>query len=318
MGSIFEDPELTRPLTLYNPININVNELSEGWTFEIVSIGRIKKQDFSHDGELIFERIISYNLKGDIDMVVCQFHNLKIHVFDETLIPSDTTFFKYTQFDNIGNWIEATIAKHGRLKTDSYDLRVRRQITYSDQSRQKELHLDLQNWNKEVVNEDFHRTQLKTTSFFDESMQLAMPANMKMEDSISISKTLKIYKLDADKGFFSITISCGEQEGSIYDFSDEQANESMTYNLAQNGIIILKWLGSSIRNINAKRFVEFNYSHYASGGTLSTGDPIIVKILSFQEEESSKCTSISFGYDSNHAYLYEPLMDNIISTIKIK
>lgn len=317
-NQIYESPELTRPITLYNPININVNELPEKWTFENDSVGRIIRQNFSHNGELLFERNISYNNDGDIDMVVCNYHNLKINAFDESIIPSDTTFFKYTQFDNNENWTEAAIAKHGRLKTDSYELRVRRQITYSGQNRQKELCLDLQNWNKEVIKEEKYNANLQPTSFFNGKILLGLPQKMKIEDSLSGNGKLKVYKLDTDKGFFSISVFSGEQDGSVYDFTDEQANESMTYALAQNGIIILSWIGSSIMNINGKQFAEFNYSHYASGGTLSTGDPIIVKILSFQEEGSTNCTSISFGYDSNHENLYKPLMKKIISTIKIK
>lgn len=69
--------------------------------------------------------------------------------------------------------------------------------------------------------------------------------------------------------------------------TDEEANNSMTYTLAQSGLFILKWKGFSIVNVNGKLFAEMNYYQYASGGTLTTGDPIVVKILSYQKKEQT-------------------------------
>ena len=158
---------------------------------------------------------------------------------------------------------------------------------------------------------------IKPQSFFGEAILLNMPVRMRMEETLSAYDNLKVYTLDTDRGFFSISASIGQQNENIYDMTDEEANNSMTYTLAQSGLFILKWKGFSIVNVNGKLFAEMNYYQYASGGTLTTGDPIVVKILSYQKKGTNVCASISFGYDSCHENLYKPLMEKIISTIKI-
>ncbi len=316
-NTIYRNPELTRPLTLYNPININVNELADGWTFVNDSTGRIVKQKNEHDGKLNFERFVTYTKRGDIDMVVCKYNHLKLQAYDDTYTPADTTFFKYTQFDGEGNWTAATIQKRGRLKTDSYVMNVRRQLTYAEQEKQNGLIRNLQSWNKGIIKHKLVDLKMEPQSFFGDALQLEMPERMRMEEALSTNDNLKVYKLDTDSGYFSISVSIGQQNESIYDATDEEASKAMTYLLAQSGIVILKWQGCSNVDVNGKRFCEINYSHYASGGILSTGDPIVVKILSYQKNGTNACASIAFGYDSCHESLYKPLMEKIISTIKI-
>ena len=316
-NTIYRNPELTRPLTLYNPININVNELADGWSYENDSMGRIVKQKNEHDGNLNFERFVTYNKRGDIDMIVCKYNHLKLQAYDETYTPADTTFFKYTQFDGEGNWTAATIQKRGRLKTDSYAMNVRRQLTYAEHEKQKDLIRNLQSWNEGIIKSMPVHIKMKPWYFFGDALQLEMPERMRLEETLSTNDNLKVYKLDTDSGYFSISVSIGQQDESIYDATDEEANNAMTYSLAQSGIVILKWQGFSIVNVNGKRFGEINYSHYASGGFLSTGDPVVVKILSYQENGTNACASISFGYDSCHESLYKPLIEKILSTIKI-
>lgn len=316
-NTIYRNPEITRPLTLYNPININVNELADGWSYENDSMGRIVKQKNEHDGKLIFERFVTYNKRGDIDMIVCKYNHLKLQAYDETYTPADTTFFKYTQFDGEGNWTAATIQKRGRLKTDSYAMNVRRQLTYAEHEKQKDLIRNLQSWNEGIIKSMPVHIKMKPWYFFGDALQLEMPERMRLEETLSTNDNLKVYKLDTDSGYFSISVSIGQQDESIYDVTDEEANNAMTYSLAQSGIVILKWQGFSIVNVNGKRFGEINYSHYSSGGILSTGDPVVVKILSYQENGTNACASISFGYDSCHESLYKPLIEKILSTIKI-
>ena len=314
---LYGKPEFTRSITLYNPININVNELADGWSYENDHMGRIVVQKSEHDGNLNFERHITYNKRGDIDMVVCKYNHLKLQTYDDTETPTDTTFFKYAQFDREGNWTAATIQKRGRLKTDSYTMNVQRQLTYAGQEKQKDLIRNLQSWNKGIIKDKPTDLKMKPQSFFGDIIRLDMPERMRMEEALSTNDNLKVYKLDTDSGYFSISVSIGQQDGSIYDVTDEEANNAMTYSLAQSGIVILKWQGFFVVNVNGKRFGEINYCHYASGGILSTGDPVVVKILSYQENGTNVCTSISFGYDSCHESLYKPLMEKIISTIKI-
>lgn len=314
---LYGNPRITRPITLYNPININVNELADSWSYANDCTGRIVEQKNEHDGKLNFERFITYNKRGDIDMVVCNYNHLKLQTYDDTYIPTDTTFFKYSQFDKSGNWTAATIQKRGRLKTDSYTMNVRRQLTYAGQENQKNIIYDLQHWNKEIIKDRSVDFRMKPQSFFGGAIQLDMPEYMRKEEVLSTNGNLKVYKLDTDSGYFSISVAIGQQDESIYDATDEEANNGMTYLLAQSGIVILKWQGFSVVNVNGKRFGEINYCHYASGGILSTSDPIVVRILSYQESGTNTCASISFGYDSCHEGLYKPLMKKIISTIKI-
>ena len=53
-NQLYSNPKLSRPITLYNPININVNELANAWSFVNDSTGRIVKQNNEHNGNLNF------------------------------------------------------------------------------------------------------------------------------------------------------------------------------------------------------------------------------------------------------------------------
>ena len=73
-------------------VNItNVNELANAWSFVNDSTGRIVKQNNEHNGNLNFERFITYNKRGDIDMVVCNYNHLKLQTYDDTYTPADTS-----------------------------------------------------------------------------------------------------------------------------------------------------------------------------------------------------------------------------------
>lgn len=303
---LYGNPKLTRAITLYNPININVNELADGWRLEYDSIGRIIEQKNEHNGKLYFDRFITYNKKGDIDMVICKYNHLKLQ---RVYIPEDTTFFKYTKYDKEDNWTEATIQKRGLIKTDSYVMTVRRQFSYANQTERKNLINDLQSWNEEIKKQNPATFNLISASFFDGAIQMDMPRDMEIEKAFSMNNNLNVDKLNTDKGFFSISVSIEQQAESVYDITDEEADKATTYLLAQNSIAILKWQGFYVMNINGKRFGEINYCHYATGGATSTGDPVITKVLFYQENDTNSCFNISIGYDSYHENLYKPLME---------
>jgi hypothetical protein len=315
---IFKDlPDRSMQLSLYQPINIKVNELSDGWNFEFDDSLRVVRQTTSHEGKLFLDRQVSYNEKGDIDYVICNYSGLKMSWGYE---PADTTFFVYNKYDSIGNWIEATIEHRGNLRTDSYQMNVRRQFTYKGEPDKTPLIEKLAAWNeglKENAQLDTIYSIMVNKKLFNNSIELQMPEKLEVDIAHNVPNSL-LYQLPNANGFFNVSVTKENANGDIFEEEPSQdVYNALSYAFGSNGTVVLKWYDFSNKGIiNDNKCVTMEYAFYATGGYLNTGDPIITEIIEFQPN-SDTVYSIAIGYDSYHKNIYKPWAERIKNSIVI-
>lgn len=311
-------PTRKNQMTLYQPINININELSDGWSFNFDEKNRIIQQTTSHNGEIFLDRHIKYDNNGDIDYVVCEYAGLKMESIGH--VPSDTTFFHYIERDTVGNWTKAIIEHKGRLTTDSYRVNVKRKITYYNSGDSGSIVGTLKSWNaEERMNYPRKDVSMTPKSFFNSAIEISMPQQMQRDLSYNVPNSL-LYRLNEETGFFSMTITKVEQSENIYQNEpSKDLLDAISYYFGMQGTVVLKWY--DYRNnamINSNRCVYMKYALYASAGYLSTGDPVITEFIQIQPEVDGIVYTVAIGYDSYHSYLYGPWAEKILNTINIK
>lgn len=304
-------------LTLYQPINIKVKELSDGWDFEYDNNARIVRQTTSHDGKMFLDRKIEYNENGDIAMVTCNYAALNMDNIDYQ--HTDTTFFTYSNTDSCGNWTKATIEHKGRLSSDSYKMKIKRQITYFGKEEKKALIDELKSWNKELeemFSQDIPLFVKK--DLFDNDISVSIPEQMEICTSYNVPDGF-LYQLPNSKGFFNITVTKVKQNGSIFENEvSTDIYDAMSYMLGQNGTVVVKWLGySNNETLNNEKCLKLSYAFYSRAGYLNTGIPGIIETFGFQPDGCNIVYTVTIGYNSNQAYLYKPWVEKIKSSIII-
>lgn len=311
-----ELPYRGESLTLYQPINIKVNELSDDWNFEYDDSLRVIRQTTSHEGKMFLDRKVFYNDRGDIDYVTCNYSGLNMSWGYE---PSDTTFFTYNEYDSTGNWVKATIEHRGRLNTDSYIMNVIRQLTYKGEPGKKPLLDKLKPLNNELeVSTSNEMPTMVNKEFFNGALSLQMPMELEVCVTYNVPNSL-LYQLPNAEGFFNMTVTKENKNGNIFELEPSQeVYDAFSFALGSNGTVILKWFDySNSENINNSKCVEMKYAFYATGGYLNTGDPVITELIEFQPEPNIVYT-IAIGYDSYHKNLYKSWAEEIKNSIIIK
>lgn len=316
---LFVNNSINAPnLTLYNPINININELFDGWSFSYDNMGRIDTQDTSHDGKLFFHRLISYNENGDINMVVNQHKSQALHYGDTVIIPSDTTFFHYTKYDSKGNWTSGEIYQSAYASSKNFKFQVRRRITYrGDQSKQNNKFFKTSNNWEPNNNLPTNLLNMTRKSCFSNAISLDLPSCMKLDIANPNPNGLS-YKLEGIEGFFSVFIAQESSQQSIFNhYSLMNFDEGYTYMMMRNlGIAVLKCTDYSIyKEINEQPCVTIKYYFYPTAGYLETGYPIFTEIYQFQSPNGGDVYSVSIGYDSYHKCQYERIAEKIKNSI---
>lgn len=311
---IFDElPKRTRELTLYQPINIKVNELKDGWDFEFDDKDRIVRQTTSHDGKIFLDRSVFYNSRGDIDYITCNDSGLNT---EWVYAPTDTTFFKYIKYDDVGNWTESIIEHKGNCKTDNYKMEVRRQFTYRGDKPKSPLIERLASWNEELTRSySINLPELVEKVFYDGVFKIKIPKGVELNPDVNIPNCF-LFQLPNAEGFFNMSVAKETKNEDIFSLDASQdVYDLFSYNIGQGGSIILRWFDYSNKGqINGHDCVDMKYAFYASGGYLNTGDPIIAEIIEFQPETDT-VYSVSIGYDSYHTYLYQHWVDEIKKSI---
>ena len=97
------------PTSLYKHFAIEVNELYSTVTTKKDDQNRVIEEMYTQQGKDRYKRTISYNDKGDLDVVTCNYVLLTIDVFDRKMESTDTLKFQYTEFDSHDNWTKALV-----------------------------------------------------------------------------------------------------------------------------------------------------------------------------------------------------------------
>lgn len=311
----------SQTVTLYNPINPNINELVDELEFSYDETGRIVSQKTFHKGKLFLTRKVLYNSQGDIDKVICDFDGLAFHYGEDLIVSSDTTFFIYLEYDSFKNWTLAEIYHKGRLSTDKYKFKVRRKITYynEDTNDSQSLISQLPKWIEETkLSNDSLSFALVKKECFEKVLSLNIPSNAPLDIRNPMPNSL-LYRMETKNGFFCVFLNYEQPLGNIFkDMTIEEADKGYSIALAQSGDLVLGFLDYSSKElINNQQCSYLKYYSYASAGYLSTGDPVITEMYKFQPVYGGMVYSVNIGYDSYHKYLYEELANKIKNSITI-
>ena len=324
-GAVLYDklPYKIRKLSLYSPVNINVIELSDGWSFKYDDKGRVSEQITKRGDEVFLHRYVSYNEDGDLSSIVCVYESLNLEVFDTVFTTTDTMSFNYLKKDHHNNWIYAEIVQRSHLKKGSYRTLVKRQITYDGEKvPPSELSRQIQPWNNKAKNECSPiNCVYKINNWFGDHILCELPKDMEM-DNAKLKLSLQDYyhyTMPTDTSFFNVAINKVDSKESIFNnLTQEEADLGLTYTLGSQGTILTKFMGYKEKiSINGVLGNTYKYAFYATGGYLTTAPPIYTELIQLRKSQYEPIYIVTIAYDSQHEYMYRPVAEHIKSSIKV-
>ena len=306
------------PTSLYKHFAIEVNELYSTVTTKKDGQNRVIEEMYTQQGKDRYKRTISYNDKGDLDVVTCNYVLLTIDVFDRKMESTDTLRFQYTEFDSHDNWTKALIVSDGYLKRNDYVMEVTRQISYFGEHDQSPLINTLQSLNYSA------KTQFKRPSITYErvtpaknGLSIEMPTNFEVFEQSIQGQNMFQYSANNTDGYFSFIVQYSDSAESLMkgfdSLTDTEYEEAMRYVLESSGIQIISWSGRGKTTINGREGVWCSYYHYPTAGL--GGTPVKVDIYQFQDPSTGIIANLTFGYDSAHAYEFAPQVDHMKNSI---
>ena len=306
------------PTSLYRHFAIEVNELYSTVTTKKDDRNRVIEEMYTQQGKDRYKRTISYNEKGDLDVVTCNYVLLTIDVFDRKMESTDTLRFQYTEYDSHDNWIKALVISDGYLKRNDYVMEVTRQITYFGEPDQSPLINTLQSLNYSA------KTQYKRPNITYErvtpaknGLSIEMPTNFEVFEQLIQGQNMFQYSAKNTEGYFSFIVQYSDSAESLMkefdSLTDTEYEEAMRYVLESGGIQIISWNGRGKTTINGREGVWCSYYHYPTAGL--GGTPVKVDIFQFQDPSTGIIANLTFGYDSAHAYEFAPQVDHMKNSI---
>ena len=306
------------PTSLYKHFAIEVNELYSTVTTKKDDQNRVIEEMYNQQGKDRYKRTISYNEKGDLDAVTCNYVLLTIDVFDRKTESTDTLRFQYTEFDDHDNWTKALVISDGYLKRNDYVMEVTRQITYFGEPDQSPLINTLQSLNYSA------KTQFKRPSITYEritpaknGLSIEMPTNFEVFEQSIQGHNMFQYSAKNTEGYFSFIVQYSDSaESLIKEFdslTDTEYEEAVRYVLEAGGIQIISWNGRGKTTIDGHDGVWYSYYRYPTAGL--GGTPVKVDIYQFQDPNTGIIANLTFGYDSAHAYEFAPQVDHMKNSI---
>lgn len=306
------------PTSLYKHFAIEVNELYSTVTTKKDDQNRVIEEMYTQQGKDRYKRTISYNEKGDLDVVTCNYVLLTIDVFDRKMESTDTLRFQYTEFDSHDNWTKARVISNGYLKRNDYIMEVTRQITYFGEPEQSPLINTLQtlNYNAKTQFKRPNITYLRATPAKN-GLSIEMPTTFEVFEQSIQGQNMFQYSAKNTEGYFSFIVQYSDSaESLIKEFdslTDTEYEEAMRYVLEAGGIRIISWNGRGKTTIDGHDGVWCSYYHYPTAGL--GGTPVKVEIYQFQDPNTGIIANLTFGYDSAHAYEFAPQVDHMKNSI---
>lgn len=306
------------PTSLYKHFAIEVNELYSTVTTKKDDQNRVIEEMYTQQGKDRYKRTISYNEKGDLDVVTCNYVLLTIDVFDRKMESTDTLRFQYTEFDSHDNWTKARVISNGYLKRNDYIMEVTRQITYFGEPEQSPLINTLQtlNYNAKTQFKRPNITYLRAAPAKN-GLSIEMPTIFEVFEQSIQGQNMFQYSAKNTEGYFSFIVQYSDSaESLIKEFdslTDTEYEEAMRYALEAGGIQIISWNGRGKTTIDGHDGVWCSYYHYPTAGL--GGTPVKVDIYQFQDPNTGIIANLTFGYDSAHAYEFAPQVDHMKNSI---
>lgn len=306
------------PTSLYKHFAIEVNELYSTVTTKKDDQNRVIEEMYTQQGKDRYKRTISYNEKGDLDVVTCNYVLLTIDVFDRKMESTDTLRFQYTEYDSHDNWTKALVVSDGYLKRNDYVMEVTRQITYFGEPDQSPLINTLQALNYSA------KTQFKRPNITYErvtpaknGLSIEMPTSFEVFEQSIQGQNMFQYSAKNTEGYFSFIVQYSDSAESLMkefdSLTDSDYEAAMRYVLESGGIQIISWNGRGKTTIDGREGVWCSYYHYPTAGL--GGTPVKVDIYQFQDPKTGIIANLTFGYDSAHAYEFAPQVDHMKNSI---
>ena len=306
------------PTSLYKHFAIDVNELYSTVTTNRDDENRVIEEVYNQQGKDRYKRTVSYNEKGDLDVVTCNYVLLTINVFDSKIESTDTLKFNYIEFDSQNNWTKAQIISNGKLDRNDYVMEVTRQITYFGEPEPSPLISTLQalNYNAKA---QFKRPNItyKRVTPARNGLSIEMPTSFEVFEQSIQGQNMFQYVAKNTDGYFSFIIQYSDTANDLIkefdSLEDYEYEDAMRYVLESGGLQILSWNGRGKITIDGHQGVWFSYNHYATGGV--GGTPVRAELYQFQDPNTGIIATLTFGYDSAHAYEFAPQIDHMKNSI---
>ena len=306
------------PTSLYKHFAIEVNELYSTVKKKKDDQNRVIEEMYTQQGKDRYKRTISYNEKGDLDVVTCNYVLLTIDVFDHKIESTDTLRFQYTEYDSHDNWTKALVISDGYLKRNDYVMEVTRQITYFGEPVQSPLINTLQSLNYSAKAQ-FKRSDItyERVSPAKNGLSIEMPTSFEVFEKSIQGQNMFQYSAKNTEGYFSFIVQYSDSAESLMkefdSLTDTEYEEAMRYVLEAGGIQIISWIGRGKTTIDGREGVWCAYYHYPTAGL--GGTPVKVNIYQFQDPSTGIIANLTFGYDTAHTYEYKPQVEHMLNSI---
>ena len=310
-----------RTLELYEPFAIDVNEMYSVVSKQRDEKNRVVEELYTEKGYDRYRRIISYNEKGDINEVTCNYILLTFEALGHKIEFSDTVRIHYTEYDGHDNWTKATFVFDGVGKRNDFTMDVVRQITYRGEKKYPLL-IDQLNRMNVTERDSFVQLPVKYERVIParNGLSIELPSNMAYEGQPFPDSNLYQYSANNTTGYFSFSLQYSDSaENLIESFdatTDESFEQAMRLSLESMGIQVLSWIGSGKTIINGRNGIWLSYYHYPTGGL--GGTPVKVEMYHFQSPATGIIATLTFGYDSAHDYEYKQQVEHMKESIHFK
>lgn len=251
--------------------------------------GNVTNVKYYNGEELIWEQNSVYNNDGTIRSIIKEYTSYKIEFNHLSITYSDTTLYNYISYDDKGNWTELEAEYRGVFPKHNYNYKVKRQITYYGEAEKQPLIERLKEYNNPPIAPKCRFTKIEIGKWGYMSIPYYM-AQVSNEMTKCVQQTVSenagnlnylynsLYDNNVAYASFSISkIPCSESQR--YDHLDKEDLEYNIYvdvmyqkqmeeGLAQNNILLLKWLPYEFVEISGRRALHFRYYRYGIGSPI--------------------------------------------------
>ncbi len=283
---------------------------------------------------LIFTQKVHYDKNGNIDYIIKEYPKTYIQ-YNTFNIPDhevDTTFYRYLKIDDKNNWTEMEVEFKGSLEKYRVNYKVKRQITYNDESTKEPLKLQYSKYNKDIksnLSYDYKEVEIYNLG------KINIPTFMVPEDKevvediknnnieygllpINYLFSYKYYNKDA---YVTYSLNISDSDISeINDYSttalannkefDKQLMNAMEERLKLDNSTLLKWLPYEIVKINDNRAIKISYYRY---GILS---PIPVYVENYMIPYKKKMLTLTYSFQADRKNLLHDSFKESINSVK--
>ena len=268
------------------------------------SLHRVIQLTYFANQQPYFISHTEYNATGDVCRIIKDYCTLPFPF-------SDTNTFEYSDVDDQGNWLTATVEYSGPLKTQHFSYTVHRQITYDGESSKTPLKNRLQEF------QQCHNTASDTYEVgLGRIARVSIPQYMVDDEEgkstiESICSLPVIYLLNAQNtadayATFQVSIyptqSAPEFEKLArwelqFDKEVDEELKSQFVSIAEpGGVFLLKWIPYRFTNIGGQRALCQSYYRYGKSSPI----PVYCEDYTLATP-GGEYMVVSFSYQANHA-----------------